>query len=99
MNDAKEFCVNFLAEDQASLSKLFVTHDIDRFAEVDWEPIGNGAPAIEGATAWIEAHQYSIADAGDHDLVLLEVTGLRVGRDIGPLIYHHGRYSAVRNAD
>lgn len=99
MNEAKSFCVNILAEDQVDLSTLFITHDVDRFAGAGWEAAGNGAPALAGAVAWIEAKLYSVTDAGDHDLVLLEVTALREGRDVGPLIYHHGRYSAVRSDD
>lgn len=99
MNEAMAYCVNILSQDQAHLSKLFITHGIDRFAETSWESAENGAPVIEGAVAWIEARRYSITDAGDHDLVLLEVTGLRAGADTGPLLYHHGKYSAVRSTE
>lgn len=99
MNEAKAYCINMLAEDQAALSKLFVTHGVDRFAGTDWEAAGNGAPGLAGAVAWIEARPYSVTDAGDHDLVLLEVTSLRVGRSVGPLIYHRGVYSAVHETD
>lgn len=99
MTDAAAYCVNILAEDQASLSKVFVTHGIDRFAEVEWEPAANGAPTISGAIAWIEAKPFSVTDAGDHDLVLLEVTALRQGRDSGPLVYQLGQYSSVAHSD
>ncbi len=99
MKEAKAFCVNVLAEDQAALSRLFTTHDIDRFAAAGWEETANGAPGLDGAVAWIEAMPYSVTPAGDHDLVLLEVTGLRQGRHTGPLIYHRGQYSAVRGND
>ena len=97
MNEAKAYCVNILAEEQAHLSKLFITHGVDRFAEAKWEAVGNGAPGLDDAVAWIEARPYSVTDAGDHDLVLLEVTGLRSGGDADPLIYHRGQYSAVQH--
>ena len=96
MNEAGAYCVNILAEGQADLSKLFITHGVDRFAAAEWGAAGNGAPGLDGAVAWIEAKPYSITDAGDHDLVLLEVTGLRAGAEADPLIYHRGRYSSVR---
>lgn len=99
MADAEAFCVNILAEDQGPLSELFVTHDIDRFAMADWEGGDNGAPALGDAVAWVEGKPHSVTDAGDHDLILLEVTGLRQGRDVGPLIYHHGRYSGVSHTE
>ena len=99
MSEAKAYCINLLAEDQASLCKVFVTHDIDRFAAAEWEAAENGAPSLAGAIAWIEARPYSVTDAGDHDLVLLEVTSLRIGRGVGPLIYHRGVYSAVHETE
>lgn len=98
MSGADAYCVNLLAEDQVPLSNVFVTRDIDRFAAVGWEAGDNGAPSLADVVAWIECKPYSITDAGDHNLILLEVTALRQGRDIGPLIYHHGRYSGVAHS-
>ena len=95
MNQASGYCVNVLADGQAALSERFTRHDIDRFADVDWGPIDNDAPALSGAVAWISAEPYSVTDAGDHDLILLRVTGLREGSAAGPLVYHCGQYSAV----
>ena len=95
MADRAAYCVNVLGEDQEALSVLFTTHGIDRFAFADWEPVGNGAPGLSGAVAWIEAAPYSVTAAGDHDLILLEVTTLRRGREVGPLVYHRGGYTGV----
>lgn len=95
MNRAAGYCVNVLAAGQADLSERFTRHDIDRFAGIDWEPTDKGSPALAGAVAWIDAAPYSVTDAGDHDLILLEVTGLREGEPVGPLVYHRGQYSAV----
>ena len=99
MNEASAFCINVLAEDQAHVSRLFVTEGVDRFAHVDWEPAGNGAPGLDGAVAWVEAEPHSMTDAGDHDLVLLEVTALRQGREMGPLAYQLGQYVRVNDLD
>lgn len=95
MAEADAYCVSVLAEDQAALSILFATQGIDRFEIAEWEPAGNGAPRLAGAVAWIEAAPYSVTEAGDHDLILLEVTALRPGRDAGPLVYHRGGYAGV----
>lgn len=97
MAGAASYCVNVLAEDQADLSNLFITHDIDRFAEVTWELTENGAPGLGGAVAWIEAAPYSVTGAGDHDLILLEVEGLRAGRAVRPLVYHRSRYTTTHH--
>jgi len=96
MNQAAGYCVNVLSDGQAALSETFTRHDIDRFAGVAWDQVDNGAPALSGAVAWISAEPYSVTDAGDHDLILLRVTGLREGSGAGPLVYHLGQYSAVQ---
>jgi len=95
MSDAGAYCVNLLAEDQEALSALFTSDFVDRFNETEWEPVDNGAPGLTGAIAWIEASPYSVTAAGDHILILLEVTALRSGRDTGPLVYHRGSYTGV----
>jgi flavin reductase (DIM6/NTAB) family NADH-FMN oxidoreductase RutF len=95
MAAADAYCVSILAEDQAALSILFATPGIDRFEIADWEPAGNGAPRLAGAVAWIEAGPHSVTEAGDHDLILLQVTALRLGRATGPLVYHRGAYTGV----
>jgi flavin reductase (DIM6/NTAB) family NADH-FMN oxidoreductase RutF len=95
MSQAAAYCVNVLADGQADLSERFTRHDIDRFAGVDWEPAEDGSPALSGAVAWISTKPYSVTDAGDHDLILMEVTGLREGEMAGPLVYHRGQYSGV----
>ncbi len=99
MKDADAFCVNILAEHQGPVSNLFISHDTDRFAASAWEPGSNGAPCLDDVIAWIECTPYSITDAGDHDMILLEVTALRQGADIGPLTYHRGRYSGASRSD
>ena len=99
MSDSAAFCVNVLSADQSRLSQLFTQHGVDRFAAASWEPASNGAPALDGAVAWIEAEPYSLTDAGDHDLVLVRVTGMR-SRDVGfPLVYHRGEYKTVTPSD
>jgi len=95
MADAGAYCVNVLGEDQEGLSVLFTSDWVDRFKETDWEPVGNGAPGLTGAIAWIEAAPFSVTAAGDHNLILLEVTALRPGRDTGPLVYHRGGYTRL----
>ena len=95
MATAGGYCVNVLAEDQEALSTLFAGNWADRFKEAEWEAVGNGAPGLMGAVAWIEAAPYSVTAAGDHNLILLEVTALTSGRDTGPLVYHRGRYGGV----
>ncbi|MCP3974472.1 MAG: flavin reductase family protein [bacterium] len=95
MKDADTYCVNILAEQHGPVSNLFVGQESERFTSAAWEPGGDGAPGLDDVVAWIECKPYSITDDGEHDLILLEVTALRQGANVGPLTYHRGSFSGA----
>ncbi|GJF30573.1 monooxygenase [Kitasatospora sp. NE20-6] len=89
---AGRFCVNVLAEDQQSQCGAFAGRTGDRFASCTWEPAGNGAPRIDGCTAWIECDVESSVPAGDHLAITGRVRQLSAADgDRRPLIFHQGR--------
>ncbi|MDE0654832.1 MAG: flavin reductase family protein [bacterium] len=91
------FCVNVLAEDQATVSSLFAGRDPDKFADVSWGTRATGSPVIEGCLAWIDCTIEVVHEAGDHWIVVGRVVDLGVGRpDEGPLIFFKGGYGGVR---
>lgn len=52
-----------------------------------------GAPRIADSAAWIQLTPSRICDAGDHDLVLCDVTELTVPAELpDPLVFHAGAY-------
>ena len=86
-----EFVVNLLRADQEDLSSRFIGSFEDRFAGVDVEQTQAGTPLLVGALAHIGCRVAETYPAGDHDIVLGEVTFCR---DHGgaPLVFFKGQF-------
>jgi flavin reductase (DIM6/NTAB) family NADH-FMN oxidoreductase RutF len=63
-----------------------------RFDEVAVEVNESGAIYIEDAAMWLETRIHNESDAGDHWMVLLEVTRLGVDDNMEPLLWHGSRF-------
>ncbi|MBF6416217.1 flavin reductase family protein [Nocardia cyriacigeorgica] len=85
-------CINVLAHDQRELCRQFAVSGSDKFAGIDWTPGSNGAPAITGALAHIEASLEFEHEAGDHTIVLARVTELAADEDGRPLLFFKGTF-------
>ncbi|MFB7031937.1 MULTISPECIES: flavin reductase family protein [unclassified Streptomyces] len=93
---AGSFCVNVLSQDQQQVCGAFAGRTGDRFASCTWQPAGNGAPRLDGATAWIECDVEESFPAGDHLAVIGRVRHLSTAREQGlPLIFHRGRLTRL----
>ncbi len=85
------FAVNILTDSQRSLSQLFASKSVGKFDAVKWRPGDNGAPVIDDSLAWFDCRNYQKSDAGDHMVLIGEVT--RFGAGSGqPLGYCQGNY-------
>lgn len=67
--------ISLLAESQAHLCGQLSSRTGDRFAGVDVHDSPAGAPLLEGSSLWLETRLHAEVPAGDHTVVLLEVTG------------------------
>lgn len=91
-------CVNILAAEQQDVCARFSTRGSEKFAGVDWEPGVNGAPALGGALACIEADVEFEHAAGDHSIVVARVTGLWAHEERNPLLFYRGGYGGFDGA-
>jgi len=89
------FCVSILGSRQEELSRTFASPGADRFGACSWRSSPSGWPMIDGAAAWIDCVLHSTAPAGDHDLVLGQVTGLDAPEVGAPLVFLGGRYGRI----
>jgi flavin reductase (DIM6/NTAB) family NADH-FMN oxidoreductase RutF len=88
------FGVSVLADDQASLSRRFAEPDADRFDGVDLVRGALGVALVGGALAHLECRIAARHEAGDHTIVVGEVTGARA--DAGrALVYFRGDYARL----
>lgn len=92
LRGAESFCVNVLGADQEDSCRTFARRGENKFAGVSWRPAPSGAPILDGAVAWIDCTQHSVTEAGDHYIVLGEVTSLGVEKPAAPLLFFQGGY-------
>lgn len=90
--------VHILGEHQGDLAARFARHGADRFAPPTvWREGPEGVPLLDGVLAWLVCRIVAKVPAGDHRLVLAEVVAGDPSGDGRPLLYHEGRYNALRD--
>ncbi|MEV5318094.1 flavin reductase family protein [Streptomyces sp. NPDC052687] len=90
--------VHILGEHQQELAATFARSGADRFgAPTAWREGPEGVPVLDGVLAWLVCRVHARVPAGDHRIVLAEIV---VGDPAGagrPLLYHQGRFTALRD--
>ena len=90
------FCVNFLAADQADLSRQMAARGGDKFEGVSWRPSPEtGSPVLEGSLAYVDCRIHTVHEAGDHRLVVGRVVDLATTDEREALTFYLGRYGSV----
>jgi flavin reductase (DIM6/NTAB) family NADH-FMN oxidoreductase RutF len=98
LRDAAGFAVNLLSPDQAELAGAFAKPAVERaglWERTAWTPDAAGVPLLGGTTGAFSARVRQLVDAGDHTLVLGDVTALHVGQGTDTLVYHNRAYGRV----
>ncbi|MBO1330225.1 flavin reductase family protein [Streptomyces sp. VRA16 Mangrove soil] len=96
--EATHVGVHILEEGQADLAATFARSGADRFgAPTSWSEGPEGVPVLDGVLAWMVCKVVARVPAGDHRIVLAEaVCGHSAGAG-RPLLYHQGRFNALRD--
>lgn len=96
--EAEYVGVHILGEHQGDLAATFARSGADRFgATTAWSSGPEGVPVLDGVLAWLVCRIVGRVPAGDHRIVLAEVV---LGDPAGagrPLLYHQGRFTALRD--
>ena len=96
VEEAGSFAINVLRSDQQETSQAFSRPGLKPFASTSHRRGDNGAPVLDDAIAVLECSTYSVFEAGDHEVVLGEVTATAVpGGD--PLVYFDGAYRSLHS--
>lgn len=88
----ERLCINVLAHDQRDLCLSFAKSGAEKFDGIEWSAGGNGAPELHGALAYVEATVVAEHEAGDHTIVVAEVTDLRTHVSDAPLVFFRGEF-------
>ena len=67
----------------------------ERFALGRWETLSTGAPTLADALAVFDCELVDTKDLATHRVLFGKVTGLRIGDNLKPLIYHDRAYHVL----
>jgi flavin reductase (DIM6/NTAB) family NADH-FMN oxidoreductase RutF len=98
LRDASGFAVNLLAPEQADVAGAFAKPAAERAAlwnHLEWQGDEAGVPLLAGTTGAFSARVRQLVEAGDHTLVLGDVTALHLGEGADTLVYHNRGYGKV----
>lgn len=90
------FTVNLLARDQEDVARTFAIKGPKLFERIPHSIGKNGAPLLEGCLAWFECTVESIAEGGDHEIVVAETTRIDLGAG-EPLLYYRRDYRSLKD--
>lgn len=98
LRDSSAFAVNLLSQGQLEIASAFAKSAADKvgiWERVPWTRDEWGAPLIHGTTGAFSARVRQLVDAGDHVLVLGDVTAVHLGETSDTLVYHDRGYGRV----
>lgn len=98
LRDASAFAVNLLAEDQVELAAAFAKPAAERaglWDRIPWSRDADEVPLLGGTAGAFSARVRQLVEAGDHVLVLGDVTAIHVGEKPDTLVYHNRGYGRV----
>jgi len=90
--NGESFNINILARHQRELSNRCAGKSNNPLNEDDYFLGSNGQPVIAGALATLECRLWSTKPAGDHEIVIGEVTTLHNSETQNPLLFYCGQY-------
>lgn len=96
--ESRAFAINILDEHGEGTARFFADDarlDAPEFREGVYRIGSTGAPILEEAAAVLEATVHSTLEAGDHTIIVGQVTALEILRDAQPLIYYRSGYRRV----
>ncbi|MEU0163644.1 flavin reductase family protein [Streptomyces sp. NPDC006261] len=96
--EAEHVGVHILGEHQQELATTFARSGADRFGpSTEWSSGPEGVPLLAGVPAWLVCRVVARIPAGDHRIVIAEAVAGDPSGSGRPLVYHQGRFTALRD--
>ncbi len=80
--------LSVLAGDHGPVARALAAKNGDRFDGVEWTASDSGAVFVHGATLWLECAPFKRVEAGDHEIVVLQIVSLAMYPDVAPMVFH-----------
>lgn len=90
--------LSVLSSDHGAVARSLAAKTGDRFATVEWMATESGAVFVHGATLWLECSPYKVVNAGDHQIVVLQIEALAMYPDVAPMIFHKSSFHELASA-
>lgn len=99
--EAKSYAVNFLADDQKSVSDRFAgrTQSKERFEGIRFVAGVTGSPLISGVRAVLECRSWNVYEGGDHSILVGEVVAAKTLNSKRPLVYYSQQYTTTETLE
>lgn len=98
--ESESFAINFLAEDQHNIARLFSKSKLgadERFGEGNWLSMVTGAPILEGAVASFDCEVEERIPSGTHHIYVGRVVAVAsTGQDA--LLYRDGLFRKLASS-
>ena len=90
--------LSILASDHGPIARSLASKSPDRFGDVDWVAVDSGAVFVRGAPLWLECRPHRLVEAGDHLIVLLQVTAVAMDAEVAPMVFHRSTFRELAEA-
>ena len=98
LRDRARLGLSVLSAGHGTTCRQIAARTGDRFAGVGWAATDDGAVLLDGAAAWLDTAIHEVLPAGDHELVLLRVHGVRSDPAVPPLVFHASNFRRLEVA-
>lgn len=91
--------VNVLGEHQIDISNACMREPDERLDGLDWSMV-DGAPRIDGSSAWLTLTANEVMEAGDHEFALCNVVTMDIPDEpLAPVVFYGGAYRNLAELD
>ena len=95
--EAGNFAINVLRDDQQDISQVFAQAATDKWQGLAFETWESGAPIFSHALAVFDCATHAVHDGGDHLIFVGRVQKMRFATDGAPLLFFRGGYRHMRD--
>jgi 3-hydroxy-9,10-secoandrosta-1,3,5(10)-triene-9,17-dione monooxygenase reductase component len=96
MRRAGRFGVNVLGRQHEPFVVRAAPAGADRFADLDWKPARSGVPLLTDALVRLECEIVAEHLAGDHSIVVGQVSNLDISPRSDPLVFFAGEFASLK---
>jgi flavin reductase (DIM6/NTAB) family NADH-FMN oxidoreductase RutF len=93
--EAGNFAINVLRDDQEDVSRLFARTTTDRWQGLEFDTWESGAPILRDALAVFDCSTHAVHEGGDHLIFIGRVLRFAHDTEGDPLLYFRGSYGKV----